>query len=116
MSLKEKIKVVLNQKGQFKCPNGHAHAHSPKPEATVALALPSAESTANRISPDTISFVIENLKARGNARPRRVKTLASTIKSLVQLKLNDKQVAVLIEHLRVSRKILIDNEQVVYKL
>ena len=114
MSLKEKIKVVLNQKGQFKCPNGHGHA--PKPAATLSLEPPSAESTASSISPDTISAVIENLRVRGNARPRRVKTLASTIKALAQLKLNDRQVATLIEHLRATRKILIENDQVVYKL
>jgi hypothetical protein len=120
MSLKEKIKVVLNQKGQFKCPNGVesalaksalALAHAPVPASKPA----SGESTVHRISTEKIAAVIDNLKSRGNARPRRLKTLASTIKALANLKLTDKQVDILIEDLRASGKITVTNEQVAYK-
>ena len=129
MSLKEKIKVVLNQKGQFKCPNGNSSTPSlpvPKPSATPApkptpkpepQQKPSAiNSTANRIAPETILAVIENLKGRSKARPRRVKTLTSTIQSLTKLNLNEKQVTALIDHLRVTGKITITGDQVAYKL
>ena len=142
MSLKEKIKVVLNQRGQFKCPNGNgvgvtsaapvtkaqpSQVPSPAPKAqttpaqkpvakSASLTSTPSEATKNRIAPETIAAVIANLKVRGNARPRRVKTLTSTIKSLAQLKLNDKQVSTLIDHLRVSGKITITGEQVAYKL
>ncbi len=113
MSLKEKIKVVLNQKGQFKCPNGHGST-SPKPvQPQQSLAK---EPNVALIAPEAISAVIANLKGRGKARPRRIKTLTSTIKSLVQLKLSDKQVSALVEQLRVSGKITITGEQVAYKL
>ena len=107
MSLKEKIKVVLNQKGQFRCPNGAGHA------APKAAPVPKLESG---VPESTVAAVVENLRSRGNSRPRKMKTLSSTIKALVQLKLNDKQVKDVIEHLMASRKITVTGEQVTYKL
>ncbi|MGL4574494.1 MAG: HNH endonuclease [Burkholderiaceae bacterium] len=106
MSLKEKIKVVLNQKGQFRCPNnlGGETSKAPVPAKVV------------KGSGDAMQFVIENLKGRGNARPRRLKTLASTIKSLANLKLDDQRVAALITQLQKAGKISIDGEQVSYSL
>lgn len=107
MSLKEKIKVVLNQKGQFKCPNGVGHA------ATKPVPAPKVERS---VPESTIAAVVENLRSRGSSRPRKMKTLSSTIKALVQLKLNDKQVKEVIEHLREAGRITISGEQVSYKL
>lgn len=107
MSLKEKIKVVLNQKGQFKCPNGVGHA--------VPKVAPVAK-VENSVPAPTIAAVVENLRSRGSSRPRKVKTLTSTIKALAPLKLNDKQVKDVIEALKASGKILINGEQVTYKL
>src|SRR5262245_34043507 len=59
MSLKEKFRVVLNQKGSFKCPNGKALHYVP--------------------SDENLSKVIEDLRKRSAARPRTMKTLISTI-------------------------------------
>jgi hypothetical protein len=130
MSLKEKIKVVLNQKGQFKCPNGTGNAaptSTPAPKSIAVKPVQRApvkpavkpadgESTTHRIPPETIAMVISNLKSRGNARPRSLRTLGSTIKALATLKLTDKQVEILIQHLLSSGKITVVNEQVAYKL
>ena len=107
MSLKEKIKVVLNQKGHFKCPNGTTHAAT----KTVPVLKVS-----NSIPTSTIAAIVENLRSRGVSRPRKMKTLASTIKSIHQLNLDDNQVKVIIECLRESGKIAISGEQVSYKL
>lgn len=107
MSLKEKIKVVLNQKGHFKCPYGTTHA--------ATKAVPVLE-MANGITESTIAAVVENLRSRGASRPRKMKTLASTIKAVPQLKLDDKQVKGIIECLRESGKIAVSGEQVSYKL
>lgn len=107
MSLKEKIKVVLNQKGHFQCPNGTGHV------AVTIAPVPKVESS---VPGTTISAVVENLRARGTARPRKMKTLASTIKAVPQLKLDDKQVKAIIEHLRSSGKVIISGEQVSYRL
>jgi hypothetical protein len=101
-SLKEKFRVVLNQNGHFKCPNGIGTPAKPK--------APPAPSQ------DVVDAVIANLKSRGNARPRRLKTLASTIKSLASLKLTDAQVAALIQHLQSAGSIVVSAEQVSYAL
>jgi hypothetical protein len=110
MSLKEKIRVVLNQNGHFKCPNGKAFASASTP------AVPPKSRPAAAISTEAFSAVVENLKARGNARPRRLKTLASTIKAMPKLMLTDAQVQAIIGRLRELGKIVTTNEQVVYKL
>lgn len=66
MSLKEKFQVTLNQKGNFKCPNGSG---STKPTT--------AKSHDNKSD-----LVVANLKQRGSSKPRTLKTLTSTITSL----------------------------------
>ena len=109
MSLKEKIKVVLNQGGKFKCPNGIRQ----KKKATSPVAGP--EQQPSQPDKDVLSAVIDNLKSRGSARPRKTKTLASTIKAL-GLKLSDQQIATLIEQLKSLGKVTVSGTQVTYKL
>jgi hypothetical protein len=111
ISLKEKLKVVLNQAGRFRCPNG-AGASAARSESKPAASRPSAP----HVSQESIAAVIANLKSRGNARPRRLKTLASTIKALSSLNLSDRQVEALIGHLRSTGRINVTDEQVAYKL
>jgi len=107
MSLKEKIKVVLNQKGDFKCPNGIGGTK----------AKSSSPSTGGgEVPKETLDAIVKNLKSRGNARPRKIKTLTSTIKSLSQFKLNDQQVKYVIEHLSAAGKVVVTGEKVSYKL
>lgn len=113
MSLKEKIKVVLNQKGDFKCPNDHGKTSATKSKNTVANtkkpSVPEGQS-------DVLVAVIADLKRRSNARPRRVKTLTSTIKSIHKLALNDSQVAAVIAQLQSSGKVVVTGDKVAYKL
>src|SRR5712691_2273201 len=67
MSLKEKIQVVLNQRGQFKCPN-----EGGKSKALVAG--PSSLTAHVSKSPaDKLARIIADLHKRGSARPRTVK-------------------------------------------
>jgi SMC interacting uncharacterized protein involved in chromosome segregation len=72
MSLKEKFQVVLNQKGQFKCPNG----------VSSKGATPAKAQVATKPDSDKFTAVVANLKQRGNSKPRTLKTLKSTIVSL----------------------------------
>ena len=123
MSLKEKIKVVLNQKGNFTCPSGIANPVSasaqpkPAPVPTPARASPTLKpASLPSLDPETIAAVLKNLKSRGNARPRKLKTLKSSIKSLSSLKLTDKTVDDLVKYFSSVGKILIKGEQVTYKL
>lgn len=115
MSLKEKLKVVLNQKGQFKCPNGASNIQKPKTSAPSQATLVTNEPKAI-FTKDAFSAVIDNLKSRGNSKPRKIKTLMSTIKNLATLKLTEKQVSAIIEHMQASGMIVITGEQVSYKL
>jgi hypothetical protein len=72
MSLKEKFQAVLNQRGNFHCPNGHN-------------VTPARQTTkpATRVLHDHYHKVLENLRSRGSARPRVLKTLTSTVVALL---------------------------------
>jgi hypothetical protein len=62
-----------------------------------------------------VQSVIANLAARGSSRPRRLKTLLSTIKSL-SLKLNDDEVAQMVETLQKLGKVTVSGQQVSYRI
>lgn len=101
MSLKEKLKVVLNQKGSFKCPNDAA-----KPAPTkVAKAKPAKAKYGE---------VVANLKQRGKSKPLTIKKLRSTINSLYQNKLPEKELSSLVQQLRDKGDIVVSGESVKY--
>src|SRR5262245_9850256 len=59
MSLKEKIQVFLNQKGQFECPNGlHKKVTKPRPQSSQR---------ATKLAPERYAQVVANLEQRGSA-------------------------------------------------
>jgi HNH endonuclease len=101
MSLKEKLRVVLNQKGQFKCPNG-GHA----------LVKP----TGNEPAAQRLALVISDLRKRGETRPRTLKTLSSTISALFQKKLSEQEVGLLVDKLQAQGLISISGSKVSYEL
>ena len=111
MSLKEKVQVVLNQKGQFKCPNDTGSAKAvTQPKATSKT--PSAAGSKE----EKIKLVIANLKQRGNAKPRTLKTLKSTIASLFPKGLSDIELAALVQQLQSLGKITVSENKVTYAL
>ena len=62
MSLKEKIRVVLNQRGSFTCPNPALLSSPTSPVSTTPSDLPASESR--------FDLVVANLVSRKNAKPR----------------------------------------------
>jgi hypothetical protein len=111
MSLKEKFQVVLNQKGQIKCPNGAGSAKAAlKPKA--ATQKPSA----SKSTEDKFSLVVANLKQRGHSRPRKLKTLISTIASLFPKGLPEAELNALIQKLQSTGKVTITENNVTYAL
>jgi hypothetical protein len=133
MSLKEKIKVVLNQKGSFKCPNGKALAtpasgsHKQTPLPATALKKqpktplappvrkpPPAVTAAVRSFDEDVAGIVEILKAR--SRPRNLSSLKAILKALADFKLTDQKVNMVIQHLQASGQLKVNNEQVTYKL
>ncbi|MEK7436365.1 MAG: endonuclease [Pseudomonadota bacterium] len=111
MSLKEKIQVVLNQQGKFKCPNGTASSKGvaqPKATPKTPAAAKSKE--------DRIKLVLANLKQRGNAKPRTLKALTSTIGSLFPMVLSEVELTALVQQLESTGKILVSENKVTYVL
>jgi len=96
MSLKEKIRVVLNQKGRFKCPNGV--------QAAAAKRAPASD----------VELVMEDLSRRGEAKPKSVTKLTSTIHALFHKKLSEDKVAELVEQLIAKGFISITGTKVAY--
>ena len=106
MSLKEKIQVVLNQKGQFKCPNGTGSIHTKTAQ----------KAPATKAKDDRFGRVVANLKQRGNSKPRTLKTLKSTVASLFPKGLSDNELTALLEQLQASGKIVVAGTKVTYEL
>jgi hypothetical protein len=114
MSLKEKIRVVLNQNGVFVCPNGTGtiaatkSAPTPKPVATPPI-----------LKVDNYAVVVADLKKRGASRPRKVDTLKNTIRAAVKNakgSLTDVQLETLFKDLQVNGKVTVDGTKVSYTL
>lgn len=104
MSLKEKIQVVLNQKGQFRCPNRSQTATAKAPRAH---AQPKAET-------DRYGAVVANLHQRGAAKPKSVKTLSSTIRSLFPKDITDKELSAILQQLQADGVLTIHGAKVSY--
>jgi|SRR5262245_3800229 len=94
-SLKEKFEVVLNQKGHFKCPNG-------------------VQKPAAKAPTDAAELVIANLRQRGSGKPKTVKALLGTIRSLFQKGIAEERLASLLEQLEAKGFIAIEGSKVVY--
>lgn len=65
---------------------------------------------------ERLSAIIENLKQRGTSKPRKEKTLLSTINSLFQKKLTESESVEIIENLKIKRIISILNGNITYHL
>jgi hypothetical protein len=65
---------------------------------------------------EKITAIIKNLAGRGQSRPRKVKTLANTINSLFTKKLEDDELMSLIKILIQRNHIVVNKENVSYKL
>jgi len=120
-SIKEKVQIVLNQRGNFQCPcNGGIEppvqsGSPPVATSVVAKAIPSVGN--GNTSP--LDLVVADLKKRGASRPRKVSTLASTIKALLkqQQKPNsDVEIANLIAELQKRGRVVVTDTKVNYKL
>ena len=111
MSLKEKIQVVLNQKGQFKCPNQAAVSKT----AGTAPKLPASKIAATK-SLGKYDRVIADLKRRGASRPRTLKTLTSTIHALFQKALTESELTALMSMLRQNGVVIESGTKISYHL
>jgi hypothetical protein len=109
MSLKEKLEVILKQRGGFSCPAQPRVVASPTVnEQPIQIQLKAG-------SP--LAVVVDNLKKRGNSRPTRLDKLANTIKSVLDhQKLDVTQSDKVLAKLRSHRWVQVDGEKVTYHL
>ena len=105
-SLKEKIQVVLNQKGKFECPNGAG--------SKVKKTPPQTPPKTTKLADERYAQVLSNLKQRGNAKPRTLPKLKNMIVALFQDKLSPPEVDALVWRLESSRVISIDKLKLTY--
>jgi len=112
MSLKEKIRLVLNQKGPFACPNKVGARKAVVADARLRPSLPQRSKALS----ENLARVVVDLHRRGSAKPRTVKTLSSTISALFQKKIPEHEIAALIECLRTDRVIAVAGTKVSYDL
>lgn len=65
---------------------------------------------------EKIGAIVKNLSGRGHSRPRKVRTLSNTINSLFTKKLQESELATLVEELKERKHIVINKGNVSYKL
>ena len=65
---------------------------------------------------EQIAAIVKNLGGRGQSRPRKVKTLQNTINTLFTKKLNQKELAALVQELQKRKLIVVNQSNVSYKL
>ena len=109
-SLKEKLRIVLNQKGRFKCPN--KVAAEPAPGSKVQAPPPQASASLG----EKLRRIIEDLRKRGTARPSTLKTLSSTIGALFQKQISAEEVSSLVQRLQADGVIVVNGAKVSYEL
>ena len=112
MSLKEKLTILLNQRGDFKCPAGHLH------QAGAAKASGSSPvAKAPRTRAEKFALVVVDLQKRGNARPGTVEKLLNTIRSqLVHLGEPTDEANGLLSDLAAKSYVSVSEEKVTYAL
>lgn len=83
-SIKEKMNIVLNQRGSFLCPGNISTQSTPVANHNPTAPVPKPIHLNSHGSGAAIDLVLSDLKKRGVSRPRKVSTLTSTIKALLK--------------------------------
>ena len=76
MSLKEKLNILLNQRGEFRCPAAAAEP-AQLPQAIQTKSVDRAPQTKE----ERVAVVLAGLHKRGNAKPATLEKLLNTIRS-----------------------------------
>ncbi|MEX2173468.1 MAG: HNH endonuclease signature motif containing protein [Pirellulaceae bacterium] len=113
--LKEKIRIMLNQKGAFQCPRGAPQPASVSVSAKSPPAGAVAKPPVKKPKADKHSQVVSNLRRLGDAKPRTVLALTNTINLWTQNKLPKHELILLLKRLEEAGTITISGTQVAYK-
>ena len=77
--------------------------------------IPWLSSSNKKPANEQITAIVKNLSARGNSRPRKVKTLKNSINSLFGNKLETERIDSLVEDLKQQKYIVVKQENVTYQ-
>lgn len=124
MSVKAKLRVVLNQRGAFTCPlrrflppGGAATEPATDP---VLTAVPTSAGVPEQVAPELmearVSLVLDGLRQRATCLPRRVKTLSNLLGALLQNRLSDDELNGLVEMLQARGYIAVQGAKITYAL
>lgn len=94
----------------------HQSTLSKKVPTVEAKPIQSGSAASEQADVERIENAVENLSRRGNARPRTVKTLSSTLHALFNKKLSDSEIKELIDALVGKEHLAIDGTKVAYTL
>lgn len=100
LSVKAKMRAVLNHQGNFSCP---------MPHGSLAPAV-------DAVNDNRVAVVVADLHKRGSARPRRVTTLKNTINAAFQMSLCEAELDLLLAQLQAKRYVVIEDKKVSYAL
>lgn len=78
--------------------------------------IPALKSWFNTTMDQRIEVLVEYLKSRGNARPRKVKTLQNSIKVLFANNFKDNEVTAMVNRLVNLKYVILDGQKVGYQL
>jgi hypothetical protein len=110
MSLKEKLQILLNQKGEFVCP-------AKAPAALTVAQAPTAKHKTPRTHVARLGLVVTDLHKRGNARPGTSEKLLNTIRTyLTQIGEPPTEAEALLSELSAKRYVVISGGKVTYAL
>jgi predicted nucleic acid-binding Zn ribbon protein len=105
LSIKSKLQAVLNQRGQFVCPQRLAN-----------VADHSGPTAAPQPQEERFKLVVADLQKRGPSRPRRVATLKNTINSVFQMTLTEVELDEMLSLLQSSGYVVVEESKVSYAL
>lgn len=100
--LKEKIHIILNQRGRFQCPKQQHATETPATDSVMELPV------------DPIIMVIADLQKRGPHRPKGVQALRNTVGALFKNEISEQEIDALLEKLILLNYAVIEDKKVTY--
>lgn len=117
MSLKEKMLLLLKQRGDFQCP-GKTPKKSAAPVQPKVSPLPAKKSSPDLSTPDgQLQLAAEDLRKRGNSRPGNEEKLLNTIRSALSHKGLDAELGTqVLDALKARGWVLVSEGKCTYQL
>lgn len=118
MSLKEKMQLLLKQRGDFQCPGGLVQKAATPTKAPVTAAPPKKKAAEDYSTPEgQVRLAAEDLRKRGNSRPGNEEKLLNTIRSALFHKgQSEDRAAEVLEAFKRSGWVMVTEGKVTYNL